>query len=176
MERLFKLSANQTTVRTEVLAGVTTFLTMAYIIVVQPAVLSGKNVRHGYGPGVWCRHYSEVYFSGAGNRDHGTLRALCHRTGAYPPITAPALTIVGAMMMQNVAKIEWKDYTESIPAFLITVGIPFSYSIADGLALGFISYAIVKGFSGRARGIGWLTYLLAIVLVVYFVFVRSRIG
>src|SRR4029077_7167485 len=90
MERLFKLSANQTTVGTEVLAGVTTFLTMAYIIVVQPAVLSGKNVRHGYGPGVWCRHYSDVYFSGAGNRDHGTLRALCDRTGAYPPITAPA--------------------------------------------------------------------------------------
>ena len=55
------------------------------------------------------------------------------------------------MMMQNVTKIEWKDYTESIPAFVIIVGIPFSYSIADGLALGFISYAVVKGFSGRAR-------------------------
>src|SRR5215470_10774815 len=96
--------------------------------------------------------------------------------GAYPPITAPALTIVGAMMMQNVAKIEWKDYTESIPAFLIIVGIPLSYSIADGLALGFISYAIVKAFSGRAREISWLTYLLAIALVVYFVFVRSRMA
>ena len=96
--------------------------------------------------------------------------------GTYPPITAPALTIVGAMMMQNVTKIEWKDYTESIPAFLIIVGIPFSYSIADGLALGFISYAIVKAFSGRAREISWLTYLLAIVLVIYFVFVRSRMG
>jgi len=81
-----------------------------------------------------------------------------------------------AMMMQNVTKIEWKDYTESIPAFLIIVGIPFSYSIADGLALGFISYAVVKGFSGRAREISWLTYLLALVLVVYFVFVRSRMG
>jgi AGZA family xanthine/uracil permease-like MFS transporter len=96
--------------------------------------------------------------------------------GAYPPITAPALTIVGAMMMQNVTKIEWKDYTESIPAFLIIVGIPFSYSIADGLALGFISYAIVKAFSGRAREISWLTYLLASVLVIYFFFVRSRIA
>jgi xanthine/uracil/vitamin C permease (AzgA family) len=53
-----------------------------------------------------------------------------------------------------------------IPAFLIIVGTPFSYSIADGLALGFITYAIVKGFSGRAREISWLTYLLAIVLVV----------
>jgi adenine/guanine/hypoxanthine permease len=96
--------------------------------------------------------------------------------GAYPPITAPALTIVGAMMMQNVAKIEWNDYTESIPAFLIIIGIPMSYSIADGLALGFISYPIVKAFSGRTREISWLTYLLAVVLVLYFVFVRSRMG
>jgi AGZA family xanthine/uracil permease-like MFS transporter len=76
--------------------------------------------------------------------------------------------------MQNVAKIEWKDYTESIPAFLSIIGIPMSYSIADGLALGFISYAIIKALSGRSREISWLTYVLAIVLVLYFVFVRSR--
>ncbi len=62
------------------------------------------------------------------------------------------------------------------PAFPITFDIPFSYSIADGLALGFISYAVVKAFSGRVREISWLTYLLATVLVLYFVFVRSRIG
>src|SRR5947199_2612139 len=73
--------------------------------------------------------------------------------GSYPPITAPALVIVGAMMMQNVTKIAWQDYTESIPAFLIIIGIPFSYSIADGLALGFISYPVIKGFSGRGREI-----------------------
>jgi adenine/guanine/hypoxanthine permease len=96
--------------------------------------------------------------------------------GACPPITESALMIVGAMMMQSVAKIDWKDYTESISAFLIIIDIPFSYSIADGLALGFICYAVVKGFSGRAREISWLTYVLAIVLVVYYVFVRSRIG
>ncbi|HEU5245776.1 MAG TPA: NCS2 family permease [Candidatus Udaeobacter sp.] len=96
--------------------------------------------------------------------------------GEYPPITAPALTIVGAMMMQNVNKIEWKDYTESIPAFLIIIGIPLSYSIADGLALGFISYAIIKACSGHGREISWLTHTLALVLVLYFVFVRSRMG
>ena len=60
-------------------------------------------------------------------------------------------------------------------AFKYIVGIPFSYSIAEGLALGFINCAVVKGFSGRAREISWLTYLLALVLV-YFVFVRSRMG
>jgi xanthine/uracil/vitamin C permease (AzgA family) len=64
------------------------------------------------------------------------------------------------MMMQNVTKIEWKDYTESIPAFLIIVGIPFSYSIADGLALGFISYAVVKGIQ-RSRSRDQLAYLSA---------------
>jgi AGZA family xanthine/uracil permease-like MFS transporter len=96
--------------------------------------------------------------------------------GGYPPITAPALAIVGAMMMQNVAKIDWKDYTESIPAFLIIVGIPLSYSIADGLALGFISYPIIKAFGGRGREISWLTYALAVVLVFYFLFVRSKMG
>src|SRR5204863_10090284 len=96
--------------------------------------------------------------------------------GSYPPITAPALVIVGAMMAQNVGKIIWSDYTESIPAFLIVIGIPLSYSIADGLALGFTSYAIIKAFSGRSREINWLTYALAVVLVLYFVFVRSRMG
>jgi AGZA family xanthine/uracil permease-like MFS transporter len=96
--------------------------------------------------------------------------------GSYPPITAPALIIVGAMMVQNVVKIEWRDRTESLPAFLIMAGIPLSYSIADGLALGFVSYPILKLMAGRGREIGWLTYLLAVVLVLYFVLVRSRMA
>jgi adenine/guanine/hypoxanthine permease len=96
--------------------------------------------------------------------------------GSYPPITAPALVIVGAMMAQNVGKIDWRDYTESVPAFLTMIGIPLSYSIADGLALGFISYPVIKFFSGRGRESGWLTYVLAAVLVLYFIFVRSRMG
>jgi AGZA family xanthine/uracil permease-like MFS transporter len=94
--------------------------------------------------------------------------------GSYPPITAPALVIVGAMMMQNVRKIEWQDYSESIPAFLTLIGIPLSYSIADGLALGFISYPIIKLFSDKGREVGWLTYVLAVILVAYFILVRSR--
>jgi len=77
--------------------------------------------------------------------------------GADPPITAPALTIVRAVTTQNAAKIEWKDHTESIPAFLIIVGIPFAYSIADGLALGFISYAVVRDSAvALARSAGLL--------------------
>jgi adenine/guanine/hypoxanthine permease len=96
--------------------------------------------------------------------------------GSYPPITAPALVIVGAIMLQHLAKIDWKDYTETIPAFLTLIGIPLSYSIADGLALGFISYPLIKLFSGRGREANWLTYVLAAVLVFYFAFVRSKMG
>lgn len=96
--------------------------------------------------------------------------------GSYPPITAPALVLVGAMMLQNVAHITWDDPTESIPAFLTLIGIPLSYSIADGLALGFISYPLLKVLTGRPREAGWLTYLLAMVLVLYFILVRSRLG
>ena len=94
--------------------------------------------------------------------------------GSYPPITAPALVIVGAMMIQNVAKIDWKDYSESVPAFLTMIGIPLSYSIADGLALGFISYPIIKLLSGKGRELTWLPYVLAILLLAYFIFIRSR--
>jgi AGZA family xanthine/uracil permease-like MFS transporter len=96
--------------------------------------------------------------------------------GSYPPITAPALVMVGAMMIRNVTKIDWNDATESVPAFLTMIGIPLSYSIADGLALGFISFPVIKLLSGRGREVGWLTYLLAVVLVLYFIFVRSRMG
>lgn len=72
-------------------------------------------------------------------------------TGNYLPITAPALSIVGAMMMSNAAHIAWDDLSESVPAFLTLVGIPLAYSIADGLALGFISYPALKVLTGRAR-------------------------
>jgi AGZA family xanthine/uracil permease-like MFS transporter len=95
--------------------------------------------------------------------------------GSYPPITAPALVVVGAMMSRNVIKIDWNDHSESVPAFLTMVGIPLSYSIADGMALGFISYPIIKFLSGRGSDVHWLTYALALVLIAYFIFVRARL-
>jgi AGZA family xanthine/uracil permease-like MFS transporter len=96
--------------------------------------------------------------------------------GRYLPVTAPALVIVGAMMMQNVSKIDWEDHSEGIPAFLTIVGIPLFYSIADGLALGFVCYPIVKLLGGRGREVKWLMYVIAALLVLYFLFVRARLG
>jgi len=96
--------------------------------------------------------------------------------GSYPPITAPALVVVGSMMIRNVTKIDWSNYAESMPAFLILAGIPLTYSIGDGLALGFISYPIIKLLAGQGRDVKWLMYVMAVVLVAYLVFVRSRVG
>ena len=96
--------------------------------------------------------------------------------GSYPSITAPALVIVGAMMMRCVLKIDWQDYSEAIPAFLTIIGIPLTYSIADGLALGFISYPIVKIFSGKGKEVRPLMIVLAVVLLAYFLLARARVG
>jgi AGZA family xanthine/uracil permease-like MFS transporter len=96
--------------------------------------------------------------------------------GSYSVITAPALVIVGAMMIKAVTRIEWDDYSESIPAFLIVIGIPLSFNIGDGLAVGFIAYAAVKLLCGRGKEVSWIMYALAVVLVGYFVFLRAGIG
>ena len=78
------------------------------------------------------------------------------------------------MMMRNVTKIDWDNYAESLPTFLIIAGIPLSFSIADGLALGFIAYPIVKLLAGHGRDVKWLMYVMAVVLVAYFVVVRAQ--
>jgi AGZA family xanthine/uracil permease-like MFS transporter len=103
------------------------------------------------------------------------LSPLIHMVGSYAPITAPALVLVGSMMLQNVRKIDWDDSSEAIPAFLVMLGIPLSYSIADGLALGFIIYPIVKLFSGKHRHLHWMMVLLAILLLLYFILIRASI-
>jgi AGZA family xanthine/uracil permease-like MFS transporter len=93
--------------------------------------------------------------------------------GSYPPITAPVLVVIGSMMMQGVTRLDWSNGAEAIPAFLIVIGIPLSYSIADGLALGFVAYPIVKLLAGQGRDVKWLMYLVAVVLAAFFIFVRS---
>lgn len=93
--------------------------------------------------------------------------------GSYSPITAPALVVVGSMMMRNVTKIDWNNYAEAMPAFLVLIGIPMTFSIADGLAMGFIAYPLVKLFAGQGRDVKWLMYVMSVVLVGYFTFVRT---
>lgn len=86
------------------------------------------------------------------------------------PVTAPALIIVGSMMMRTVVKINWEDPSEYIPAFLTLIGMPLTYSIADGLAFGFISYPIVKLISGKGKEVSWLCYLLTLLFILRYIF------
>ena len=78
------------------------------------------------------------------------------------PITAPVLIIVGCMMMAAIEKIDWRQWDEALPAFLILIGMPFTYSIADGMALGFLSYPVIKILAGKTRDIHWCMYLIAV--------------
>jgi adenine/guanine/hypoxanthine permease len=77
------------------------------------------------------------------------------------PVTASALMTIGYLMIGNVTHVRWDDLGEAIPAFLTIVTMPLSLSIADGLAVGFISYALLQALSGRARTVSWLVYLFA---------------
>jgi len=77
------------------------------------------------------------------------------------PVVAPALIIVGSMMLRNVSRIPWTDVTEAIPAFLTMVIMPFTYSITEGIAFGFISYALLKLIARRHREVHWIVYLFA---------------
>ncbi|MGH7802343.1 MAG: NCS2 family permease [Thermodesulfobacteriota bacterium] len=86
------------------------------------------------------------------------------------PLTAPALVIVGSLMIQAIKDIRWDDFSEGIPAFLTLIGIPFTFSIADGLCFGFISYPILKLLSGKGKTVSWLIYLLGALSVIRYLF------
>ncbi len=87
------------------------------------------------------------------------------------PTLAPALIVVGAMMLKVIRELEWEDPTEYIPAFLTIVGIPLTFSIADGIAFGLIAYAVAKLGTGRGRECPVLVYIFAALFVVQFLIV-----
>ncbi len=89
--------------------------------------------------------------------------------GAIPEsATAPALIIVGSMMMTTAAEIEWTDPGIAIPAFLTMLTIPLTFSIANGLAFGFIAWTLLKVLRGRFREVNWMVYLLTGLFMVRF--------
>jgi AGZA family xanthine/uracil permease-like MFS transporter len=89
--------------------------------------------------------------------------------GAVPPAaTAPALIVVGSLMMSQIGEISWKDPAVAIPAFLTLVTIPLTFSIANGLAFGFTAYALLRVVTGQFRRTHWLVYVLAALFIVRF--------
>ncbi len=84
--------------------------------------------------------------------------------------TAPALILVGLFMMSTIINIPFDDYTESLPAFLSIIIMPLTYSIADGIAFGMVSYVLLKVLSGKYKEINWMMYILTAVFVLKYAF------
>jgi adenine/guanine/hypoxanthine permease len=88
--------------------------------------------------------------------------------------TAPALIIVGILMMESFAKINWSEFEEAVPAFFTAVVMPFTYSIANGVAAGFIFYVVAKVTKGKAKEVHPAIYIVALLFIVRFIFDAIR--
>ena len=94
--------------------------------------------------------------------------------GAVPlAATAPALIIVGGLMLSTIGEIEWANPLVAIPAFLTLITIPLTYSIANGLSFGITSFALLQVLSGRFRRENWMLYLLALLFALRFVYMAK---
>jgi AGZA family xanthine/uracil permease-like MFS transporter len=82
--------------------------------------------------------------------------------------TAPALIYVAILMTRGLAEIDWRDLTETAPAVLCALAMPFTFSIAHGIAFGFIGYALIKLLAGRVRDVPLAVWVIAAVFVAKF--------
>ena len=71
-------------------------------------------------------------------------------------------------MMMQVGQIEWNDFTVALPAFLTIVAMPLTYSIANGIGVGFIAFTLMRVFAGKAKDVHWIMWLISALFVVYF--------
>ncbi len=90
----------------------------------------------------------------------------------FYPIISPALIIVGILMMANVKKINWSDYTEAIPSFLTIIIMSFSFSITEGISFGFIFYTVLKLVTGRRKDVPLPLYIFSFLLLLRYIFLK----
>jgi AGZA family xanthine/uracil permease-like MFS transporter len=94
--------------------------------------------------------------------------------GAVPAAaTAPALIVVGSMMMTAIGELDWNEPEAAVPGFLTMLAIPLTFSIANGLAFGFIAYTVLKVARGKFGEVNWLVYLLTLLFIARFIYLRS---
>lgn len=84
-------------------------------------------------------------------------------------VTAPSLIIVGVLMAQQLGQIEWDDFSVSVAAFITIITMILSYSISDGIAVGFLAYTIMQLASGKMKDIKWVVYVLDIIFIINFI-------
>jgi AGZA family xanthine/uracil permease-like MFS transporter len=88
--------------------------------------------------------------------------------------TAPALILVGALMMQSVARVKWDEFSDAFPAFVTILATPLTFSIATGLSLGLISYTVVKIAAGKRREISPLLWILTVLFILRYVYLAAE--
>ena len=146
LDGFFDISRRGSTVGREVRGGVVTFLTMAYIIVLNPLIL-------GFVPD------STGAYLGGGAGDGSNLPVIAAGT---------ALVLVGFLMMQQVKGIAWDDIEIALPAFLTIVLMPFTYSISAGIGAGFVTWVFLKVVHGKAAEVRPLMWVVSVLFVLYF--------
>ncbi len=93
--------------------------------------------------------------------------------GGFTPVTAPALILVGILMVRAVREIDWSDMTEAAPAFFTALLMPLTFNISHGLAAGIVVYALVKVAARRCAEVHWLMYALAVLFVLRYAFLPA---
>jgi adenine/guanine/hypoxanthine permease len=103
------------------------------------------------------------------------LAAFCSPLAAAIPAyaTAPALILVGALMTESIARVEWGEFTEAIPAFVTLLATPLTFSIATGLSLGLISYTLVKVAAGKFREVSILIWILTALFILRYIYLAA---
>lgn len=189
MERMFKLKERGTSVRTEFIAGMTTFFSMVYILMVNANMFSNPL---GDGSSPLGVSYGAIYIATAISavttfREVNACVSAGGRTGLtsvfcgifffvamfLSPIaqlvpscaTAAALIYVGILMMASIKNIDWDDYKISVPAFLTLAVMPFTYNISYGIAFGLISYIVISVFCGDFKTIKASSWIIAFLFV-----------
>jgi AGZA family xanthine/uracil permease-like MFS transporter len=87
--------------------------------------------------------------------------------------TAPALILVGALMTESIGRVEWREFTEAIPAFVTLLATPLTFSIATGLSLGLISYTLVKVAAGKFREVSAVIWILTALFILRYIYLAA---
>lgn len=98
------------------------------------------------------------------------FKPIVEAIAGLPSITAPALIIVGCFMMEGLARIDWKTFDEAFPAFAIILTMPLTSSIATGIAIGFITYPLMKLVSGKGKDVHWIIYVFGVIFLMQMIF------
>ena len=171
LKALLGFDPKTTTVKTELIAGMTTFLTMCYILAAG-ALLGSSNIT------TYVESASGVAEGGKSGLTSFFVGLMFILSIFLAPIfllipsaaTSGALVMVGVLMIDSFKKIELEDISESFPAFITMITIVLCYSIADGICLGILSYVLIKMMVGKFKDLNPTLYILSIFLLFNYVF------